>query len=1021
MPPPDKVNEPLGKGIFPEGNIPFNPKNKRNYPDIDGYVIRDHIGSGSFAEVYRATPTIEPTKQVAIKILHPSHKYDENAIHSFHLEIEHHRKKLDGLVGFFDWKICKKGEFYLDSPYLILEYLPRGSLRKWMESEGHGDREVLKKAIQYLASACAGIAALHKERILHRDIKPENILLVDDRRVKFCDLGLARFIQSKKDLSAFRSTESLGTISYAAPEQIHNGKNATARSDIFSLGVILFEILHGHRPWHLPNETYDQERARILANLSNPVALPKEQGIDKQLQQLALRCIDPDPELRLQSVEELRICLEAWLDGKSIQLPNRFSINLWTTRWYRRIKDHPLLSQAIATAVALIMVFSLTAGSYYLAFVRPVSYFYAGLTHWEGIPVPTGSRIQSSEISRYAYRMTRHGYWGRLFEISLVQRDGNILDRAPLDNDPLAMLQNDPDLLIYNQVVPIALFRDRPVQWRYEYHRDGQIAKIEELDARSQVLQTRQFDDPHSAYFHEKQTGVSFSFEGIKPKTQRTTQVHRILYEWQNGLCSRIQFLASDGKPTRDTEGAFGWRYLRNDKGEIVEKQCLAFGKEGEIPGITNSGYSKLVIEMLGDEKIKYRFFNTEGNPVIDSRFDADEVEVSLDQYRHVEEIKFFAGGRAVRGQFSGPRIRIKWRDQKVLVEHYASTDLTKESIPSEILQGTYWNTGLLQRVDALDEKGELRAYLGATTSSLILDYGDNNITSLTLLNRTGQPSAEQTGASQLRLTWGADGVPTGMAAFHKDKPVMNLLGYHRTELRRDEIKRVDTLAFFDVENNRIQGPNGYHRSEIHYDVQGNIERMMFFDSLGGQAISKPKQYHRVEFRYDSRGNQESWAVFGRNDERVFDVEHKVHRVEMRYNEESQLKEYAYFGVDDLPMLHPDDGYYLVKRTYQAGQVASQAFFGVDRQPTIDAIKGYHELRIDRSPDKKTIAYSCFDKDGKRTIHRITGVHCEVHTMDQLGITTSIENFDVQNRAANCSEGWHLRKSIDGKASEYNY
>lgn len=988
-------------------NSPFALGNE--YPDIEGFIVLSQIGVGAYGEVYKVKKVSE-NSLYALKILKPHHLRDQAAIARFHQEISiFHRVAQTGVVHVVASSNCTKGVF-VNCPYLVMEYFEKGSLKEWIKENPRCDRTVLRNAVQFLESACNGIAVLHSKKTVHRDIKPGNILLEDSGTAKIADFGMARLVSEDHGLSISQgSNVPIGTLCYAAPEQLNNPGNPLLQSDIYSLGVVLWEILHGLRPWQEVRDDFGEERQRIERNCLSPSLPSRKVGLDSTLLEIALCCLDPKPELRFESVEKFQQAIQLWLRDEPVSLPSRLR-RTWNANVLGLFRKKPYLSQAAVAAITIPLLSLATVGIYLLAFVWPVAYLYKGFTGWEGIPRPLGRSLEATEVSRYAYQAFYRGYFGPLIEIRLVDRNGNPLDRAPLDKEPLSMLQNDESLLIDHQVIPIDIFRDHPVHWRYRYHDDGQLWKIEELDSRSQVLQTRLFDGLSSARYEESPIGFLFSLEGISPKTRPSTQIHRLRFEWSNGFCSRVQFLDSLGKPTRDEEGAFGWRYQRNELGEVVEKECLTYGRLGESVGVTASGYSKLVIQNPTERKRRYRFLDKNGELVLDKRFGAEEIEFSLDTSDRVQGITFFVNGREVKGPFGGPFIKLDWTNQQVEVMHFTERTGQGNSQPYEIIRGTFSSTGLLTRVESLDGKREAGSYRDSLFSSLQLDYRDNNLSSLTLLNRAGQPSAEQTGASQLRFSWSKDGRPTGMEMFHLDKPVISLLGYHQTKLKENDSSGIFSLSFFGLNEKAVKGPNGHHRSEIHYDRQGNVLRQEFFDTAGNRTISQEKKYHRIEFTYDPLGNTTSWAVFGRDNERIIDAEQGVHRVEMRYDEEGHLIEYSLFGDDNLPMLDPEEGCHLVKRHWKEGEIVSVSYYGLKEEKVLSQSKGCHEIRIDKNLSNHSTSYSYFGINREPVMSRVDGVHKEVETTNIDGVVLRVENFDTENHPTNSSKGWHLRE-----------
>jgi serine/threonine protein kinase len=209
------------------------------------YEILAPLGAGGMGEVYRAHDS-RLDRTVAIKVLPAAFSRDAERLRRFEQEarataaLNH-----PNILAVFDIGTHE------DSPYVVTELLEGETLRHRIQS---GPLSV-RKATDYALQAARGIAAAHDRGIVHRDLKPENIFLTRDGRIKILDFGLAKLTRphgesSGADTPTLASqTEPglvLGTVGYMSPEQVR-GKPADARSDIFSLGAILYEMVSGKR------------------------------------------------------------------------------------------------------------------------------------------------------------------------------------------------------------------------------------------------------------------------------------------------------------------------------------------------------------------------------------------------------------------------------------------------------------------------------------------------------------------------------------------------------------------------------------------------------------------------------------------------------------------------------------------------------------------------------------------------------------------------------------------------------
>jgi len=202
---------------------------------LRGYRLLERVGEGSFGVVYQA---LQPQvgREVAIKSIHQDLANDPGFIRRFEREAQLvARLEHPHIVPLYDyWRDA-------DGAYLVMRFLRGGSLRQAIAKDGALDPDNISKALDQIAEA---LSAAHAQGIVHRDVKPENVLLDQEGNAYVCDFGIAR------DVSQPRTTGSvaLGTQIYFSPEQIR-GQPITPRTDVYSLGVLLYEVLTGHRPF----------------------------------------------------------------------------------------------------------------------------------------------------------------------------------------------------------------------------------------------------------------------------------------------------------------------------------------------------------------------------------------------------------------------------------------------------------------------------------------------------------------------------------------------------------------------------------------------------------------------------------------------------------------------------------------------------------------------------------------------------------------------------------------------------
>ena len=211
--------------------------------EVDRYKIVEPLGAGAYAETYKAVDT-RTGRTVVLKVPDPNLFSDPTTFNRYRREAEVARR-LDhpSVQGAID-----AGESRTE-PYLVLSYVEGVSLRKRLRSF-HGLIPI-EKAIDWGRQLAAGLAYLHTKGVVHRDLKPENILVTPDDRLVIGDFGTAA-LEGARRLTWKHLAESLGTPDYMSPEQVQ-GERGDARSDVYALGVMLYEMLTGRVPFEGDN------------------------------------------------------------------------------------------------------------------------------------------------------------------------------------------------------------------------------------------------------------------------------------------------------------------------------------------------------------------------------------------------------------------------------------------------------------------------------------------------------------------------------------------------------------------------------------------------------------------------------------------------------------------------------------------------------------------------------------------------------------------------------------------------
>jgi serine/threonine-protein kinase len=252
------------------------------------YEIQKKLGEGGMGVVYLASDT-NLNRPSALKVLSLARVSDPESRHRF-LHEARARAVLNhpNITNFYEAGECG------DTIFIAMEYVEGASLSSYAGGHECRTREVLELAQQ----VAAGLAAAHAHGVIHRDIKPDNIMVLHDGRVKIMDFGLARW---KGASTLTQRGTRLGSAFYMSPEQAEGAK-VDHRTDIFALGVLLYELLTHHRPFEGENE------AVVLYELMNSSPQPLARycrDVPDELERIVFKCLAKDPDMRYPSAGDL--------------------------------------------------------------------------------------------------------------------------------------------------------------------------------------------------------------------------------------------------------------------------------------------------------------------------------------------------------------------------------------------------------------------------------------------------------------------------------------------------------------------------------------------------------------------------------------------------------------------------------------------------------------------------------------------------------------------------------------------
>jgi serine/threonine protein kinase/tetratricopeptide (TPR) repeat protein len=309
------------------------------------YRIIEELGKGGMGRVFRALDK-KLDEEIAIKFIRPDLTEDPKMVERFRTELKAARQVIHKNVArMFDLNE-EDGV-----PYITMEYVRGGDLKSLIRKMG---RLNAQQAVRIVRQVAEGLGEAHRTGVIHRDLKPHNIMVDEEGTARITDFGLARL---RKTDDATLTAPGMGTPAYASPEQVE-GADVDARSDLYSLGITLYEMLTGELPFK-GDSPYSVALARLTKTPPNPRSIQPD--IPEALVHIIMKCLEREREKRYQNAEELGGDLDAWEKEPSTWKfpspePDPIWIRTWTWIKAKRMPVGMLLAVVILGITAYLLI-----------------------------------------------------------------------------------------------------------------------------------------------------------------------------------------------------------------------------------------------------------------------------------------------------------------------------------------------------------------------------------------------------------------------------------------------------------------------------------------------------------------------------------------------------------------------------------------------------------------------------------------------------------------------------------------
>lgn len=920
--------------------------------DILNYRIVRHLGSGGMGSVYLAVNT-NIDQQVAIKALKPEIARNPALRARFKQEAEL-LCSLDhqGIVKFLNYVETPEGVF------LIMEYVKGITLEDFINKKN--GLIVEKKAYPMICEILDAFEYAHSKGIVHRDIKPSNIIIQEDGHIKIMDFGIAQIV-SEANMADSRYI--MGTPTYMSPEQIY-GRNVDTRSDIYSIGVLIYHMLTGRAPYDSTMLTAQEIRQKVVRE-DMPRMAEYYPYISNKIQEVVDKATQKIPEARYQSCMEMKAAVKKAIAPDPI--------------------PRPLIYGGAAVAVILMLVGFFT-WDYYRTKVK----YYRDYVEVYGIPEGVG-RLSSSEMSHreasYRFEYSRH----KLRRVSYVNSKGKLVDHHDSeDKDRIVDMT-----LLYTEgsgKVDSEKFMDR----------SGKVLYVKDYDSNMKTC-TFKLDDELgtemtlNAQVKLFQSAFDVSLDG-------KGKISKYILEYDDeGHLVKVEYAGFGNVRVPDGQGIFGRRYVLDDEGRVIEEHYL--GKDGK-PKATQFGLGVKKFTYDDDGNLsKIVYLTVDGKPSSDGN-NCPVVLLTYDKWgnRTSEKYTDINGQPMIRKDDAFAGILYEYNDDGTCKKRqYLGVDgrLTYVKGVSGYVN-EYDDNGYLSGISYVDAKGNA-AYFNDTddeatySKQKFVNDDKGNIIDHKLLDASGE-LVETAYFAHKKSTY--DSLGNMLTEYYFDKSgkiyAPAKLGYAGLEARYDKQGRLARLTYMGAAKERIM------LSDMHfcyftkeYDARGNCTKFSYFDDKDKPAMTS-QGASTVCYEYDDNGN-ETARYFLDTEGRPCVLNNFCSRVEYEYDSQGSCISERHKNTDGKLMSVSGVAYYEWEFD-QKGNITAERSMGTNGK----LAAGKYEIRY-KYDGRDNVTERSYFSSGNRPALCDGGYHKEVMKYNSNNMCVQQEYYGTDGRLKNIS------------------
>lgn len=825
--------------------------------DILNYRVVRLLGSGGMGSVYLAVNT-NIDQQVAIKVLRP--ELAKNP--AFRAKLKQEAEMLCSLdhpniVKFLNYVETADGVF------LIMEYVKGMTLEDFINKKN--GLIVESKAYPMVSELLDAFEYAHSKGIVHRDIKPSNIMIQEDGHVKIMDLGIAQIIN---DSNAASSAGSLGTPAYMSPEQVY-GREVDTRSDIYSIGVLIQNMLTGKAPYDSTRLTMQEIKRRVV-NDTMPRMKEYYPYISDNIQKVVDKATAKVPEARYQSCAEMKKAVKRAIAPDPV--------------------PKPLLYGGIAFVLAL-----LVGGFLFWDYNRLKTEYYSDYAEVYGVPTGIG-KLSGNEVAHRAASYRFEKSKGKVRRVSHVNSHGKIIPHTDSE---------DIDRIV-DMTVSYAEGTGRADTEKFMNH-SGKVIYVKDYDSKMKTCTFKLDDELGTEMTLNSQTELFQSVFDIDVEGKSKISKYILTFD-DKGYLVKEEYAGFGNVREPNGQGIYGKKFVRDGKGRVLEEHYL--GKDGS-PKSTQFGLGVKKFEY--DEKgnvCKIKYETIDGKPSSDGT-NYPVATILYDKWgnRIKETYSDTEGNPMLRKDNNTAGFAYEYNDKGECVRMmYLGVDgnpTYNDGVAGAVKE--YDGNGYVRKLTYVDAQGRPAVNSGENgirvTSIEYLSDAKGNVLEYKLRDLNGN-FIDTPGFAYKKCEY--DSVGNQLREVYLDsegnayKPVQ--YGFAGIKCEYNPQGRLIKRAFIDESGELMESPQQkFSYMEREFDVRGNVTSVSFFNAKGEPTLSN-ENIASVKYEYDENGNEVSRRFYDTKGRPVA-VAGLYCGLDMEYDSHGNMVSERYLNADGKPFI----------------------------------------------------------------------------------------------------------------------